>query len=203
MIVMKYLHICGGNCNRSRKESRRSRRQLAESPVCPAGRNERKRNTENRKTDKVINKNNAVGMNISLGSTGWKDHAETITEETRGSRITAGRTAAVIAKEDMTVKGSTVNGQDIHIQVSWAFLFIANGKLCFYIYHFIPFTVWMIFVAISPFISPVTMPDRKRTGLYHRNAGVFNRRAEIRSCARLCVTPPMMLIPAGEKEFLR
>ena len=67
-------------------------------------------------------------MNISLGSTGWKDHAETITEETRGSRITAGRTAAVIAKEDMTVKGSTVNAQDIHIQVSWAFLFIANGK---------------------------------------------------------------------------
>jgi hypothetical protein len=72
MIVMKYLHICGGNCNRSRKESRRSRRQLAESPVCPAGRHERKRNTENRKTDKVINKNNAVGMNISLGSTGKK-----------------------------------------------------------------------------------------------------------------------------------
>ena len=46
MIVMKYLHICGGNCNRSRKESRRSRRQLAESPVCPAGRHERKRHTE-------------------------------------------------------------------------------------------------------------------------------------------------------------
>ena len=64
-----------------------------------------------------------------------------------------------------------------------AFLFISNGKLCFYIYHFIPFTVWMIFVAISPFISPVTVPDRSRTGLYHRNAGVFNRRAEIRSCA--------------------
>ena len=84
-----------------------------------------------------------------------------------------------------------------------AFLFISNGKLFFYIYHFIPFTVWMIFVAISPFISPVTVPDRKRTGLYHRNAGVFNRRAEIRICARLCVTPPMMLIPAGEKEFLR
>ncbi len=74
MIVMKYLHICGGNCNRSCKESRRSRRQLAmtESPVCRAGRNERKRNTENRKTDKVINKNNVVGMNISLGSTGKK-----------------------------------------------------------------------------------------------------------------------------------
>ena len=84
-----------------------------------------------------------------------------------------------------------------------AFLFIANGKLCFYIYHFIPFTVWMIFVVISPFISPVTVPDRSRTGLYHRNAGVFNRRVEIRSCARLCVTPPMMLIPTGEKEFLR
>ena len=84
-----------------------------------------------------------------------------------------------------------------------AFLFISNGKLCFYIYHFIPFTVWMIFVAISPFISPVTVPDRSRTGLYHRNAGVFNRRAEIRSCARLCVTLPMMLIPVGEKEFLR
>lgn len=46
MIVMKYLHICGGNCNRSRKESRRSRRQLAESPVCLAGRHERERHTE-------------------------------------------------------------------------------------------------------------------------------------------------------------
>jgi len=67
------------------------------------------------KTDKAINKNNAVGINISLGSTGWKDHAETITEETKGSRITAGKTAAVIAKEDMTVKGSTVNAQDIHL----------------------------------------------------------------------------------------
>jgi hypothetical protein len=50
------------------------------------------------------------------GSTGWKDHAEIITEETRGSRITAGKTAAVIAKEDMTVKGSTVNAKDIHLQ---------------------------------------------------------------------------------------
>ena len=70
---------------------------------------------KDQKTDKAINKNNAVGINISLGSTGWKDHAETITEETRGSRITAGRTAAVIAKEDMTVKGSTVNAQDIHL----------------------------------------------------------------------------------------
>ena len=68
---------------------------------------------KNQKTDKAINKNNAVGINISLGSTGWKDHAETITEETKGSRITAGRTAAVIAKEDMTVKGSTVNAKDI------------------------------------------------------------------------------------------
>lgn len=109
----------------------------------------------------------------------------------------------LIAKKDMAVKGSTVDAQDIHLQARRAFLFISNGKLFFYIYHFIPFTVWMIFVAISPFISPVTVPDRKRTGLYHRNAGVFNRRAEIRSCARLCVTPPMMLIPAGEKEFLR
>ena len=70
---------------------------------------------KNQKTDKAINKNNAVGINISLGSTGWKDHAETITEETKGSRITAGRTAAIIAKEDMTVKGSTVNAQDIHL----------------------------------------------------------------------------------------
>ena len=70
---------------------------------------------KNQKTDKAINKNNAVGINISLGSTGWKDHAETITEETRGSTITAGRTAAIIAKEDMTVKGSTVNAQDIHL----------------------------------------------------------------------------------------
>ena len=68
------------------------------------------------KTDKAINKNNAVGINISLGSTGWKDHAETVTEETRGSRITAGRTAAVIAKEDMTVKGSTVNAKDIFLK---------------------------------------------------------------------------------------
>ena len=71
---------------------------------------------KDQKTDKAINKNNAVGINISLGSTGWKDHAETITEETRGSRITAGKTAAVIAKEDMTVKGSTVNAQDIHLK---------------------------------------------------------------------------------------
>ena len=71
---------------------------------------------KNQKTDKAINKNNAVGINISLGSTGWKDHAETVTEETRGSRITAGRTAAVIAKEDMTVKGSTVNAKDIHLK---------------------------------------------------------------------------------------
>ena len=71
---------------------------------------------KNQKTDKAINKNNAVGINISLGSTGWKDHVETVTEETRGSRITAGRTAAVIAKEDMTVKGSTVNAKDIHLK---------------------------------------------------------------------------------------
>ena len=70
---------------------------------------------KNQKTDKAINKNNAVGINISLGSTGWKDHAETITEETKGSRITAGKTAAVIAKEDMTVKGSTVNAKNIHL----------------------------------------------------------------------------------------
>ena len=68
---------------------------------------------KNQKTDKAINKNNAVGINISLGSTGWKDHAETITEETKGSTVTAGKTAAVIAKEDMTVKGSTVNAKDI------------------------------------------------------------------------------------------
>ena len=68
---------------------------------------------KDQKTDKAINKNNAVGINISLGSTGWKDHAETITEETRGSTVTAGKTAAIIAKEDMTVKGSTVNAKDI------------------------------------------------------------------------------------------
>ena len=67
------------------------------------------------KTDKAINKNNAVGIKVSLGSTGWKDHAETFTEETKGSRITAGRTAAVIAKEDLVVKGSTVDAQDIHL----------------------------------------------------------------------------------------
>ena len=71
---------------------------------------------KNQKTDKAINKNNAVGINISLGSTGWKDHAETITEETKGSRITAGKTAAVIAKEDLVVKGSTVNAKDIHLK---------------------------------------------------------------------------------------
>ena len=71
---------------------------------------------KDQKTDKAINKNNAVGINISLGSTGWKDHAETVTEEARGSRITAGRTAAIIAKEDMTVKGSTVNAKDIHLK---------------------------------------------------------------------------------------
>ena len=71
---------------------------------------------KNQKTDKAINKNNAVGINVSLGSTGWKDHAETVTEETKGSTVTAGKTAAVIAKEDMTVKGSTVNAQDIHLK---------------------------------------------------------------------------------------
>ena len=68
---------------------------------------------KNQKTDKAINKNNAVGINISLGSTGWKDHAETVTEEAKGSTVTAGKTAAVIAKEDMTVKGSIVNAKDI------------------------------------------------------------------------------------------
>ena len=71
---------------------------------------------KNQKTDKAINKNNAVGINISLGSTGWKDHAETITEETRGSTVTAGKTAAIIAKEDMTVKGNTVDAKDIHLK---------------------------------------------------------------------------------------
>ena len=68
---------------------------------------------KDQKTDKAINKNNAVGINVSLGSTGWKDHAETVTEETKGSTVTAGKTAAVIAKEDMTVKGSIVNAKDI------------------------------------------------------------------------------------------
>ena len=96
---------------------------------------------KNQKTDKAANKNNAVGIHISLGSTGWKDHAETVTEETKGSRITAGKIAAVIAKEDLAVKGSTVNAKDILLKVKWTFLFISNGKLCFYIYHFIPFTV--------------------------------------------------------------
>ena len=71
---------------------------------------------KNQKTDKAINKNNAVGINISLGSTGWKDQAETVTEEAKGSTVTAGRTAAIIAKEDMTVKGSTVNAKDIHLK---------------------------------------------------------------------------------------
>ena len=71
---------------------------------------------KDQKTDKAINKNNAVGINVSLGSTGWKDHAETFTEETKGSRITAGRTAAVIAKEDLVVKGSTVNAKDIQLK---------------------------------------------------------------------------------------
>ena len=71
---------------------------------------------KNQKTDKAINKNNAVGINISLGSTGWKDNRETATQEAKGSTITVGRTAAIIAKEDMTVKGSTVNAQDIHLK---------------------------------------------------------------------------------------
>ena len=71
---------------------------------------------KNQKTDKAINKNNAVGINISLGSTGWKDHAETITEETKRSTITAGKTAAVIAKEDMIVKGSTIHAKDINLK---------------------------------------------------------------------------------------
>ena len=44
---------------------------------------------KNQKTDKAINKNNAVGINISLGSTGWKDQAETVTEEAKGSTIHA------------------------------------------------------------------------------------------------------------------
>ena len=68
---------------------------------------------KNQKTDKAINKNNAVGINISLGSTGWKDNRETATQEAKGSTITVGRTAAIIAKEDMTVKGSTVDAKDI------------------------------------------------------------------------------------------
>ena len=68
------------------------------------------------KTDKAINKNNAVGINISLGSTGWKDQAETVTEEAKGSTVTAGRTAAVIAKEDIAVKGSTIHAKDIHLK---------------------------------------------------------------------------------------
>ena len=68
------------------------------------------------KTDKAINKNNAVGINISLGSTGWKDNRETATQEAKGSTITVGRTAAIIAKEDMTVKGSIVNAKDIHLK---------------------------------------------------------------------------------------
>ena len=71
---------------------------------------------KNQKTDKAINKNNAVGINISLGSTGWKDNRETATQEAKGSTITVGRTAAVIAKEDMTVKGSTVNAKDIQLK---------------------------------------------------------------------------------------
>ena len=68
------------------------------------------------KTDKAINKNNAVGINISLGSTGWKDNRETATQEAKGSTITVGRTAAIIAKEDMTVKGSIVNAKDIQLK---------------------------------------------------------------------------------------
>ena len=31
---------------------------------------------KNQKTDKAINKNNAVGINISLDSTGWKQHMD-------------------------------------------------------------------------------------------------------------------------------
>ena len=71
---------------------------------------------KDQKTDKAINKNNAVGINISLGSTGWKDNRETATQEAKGSTITVGRTAAIIAKEDMTVKGSIVNAKDIHLK---------------------------------------------------------------------------------------
>ena len=71
---------------------------------------------KNQKTDKAINKNNAVRINISLGSTGWKDQAETVTEEAKGSTVTAGRTAAVIAKEDIAVKGSTIHAKDIHLK---------------------------------------------------------------------------------------
>ena len=71
---------------------------------------------KNQKTDKAINKNNAVGINISLGSTGWKDNRETATQEAKGSTITAGKTAAVIAKEDMTVKGSTIHAKDINLK---------------------------------------------------------------------------------------
>ena len=71
---------------------------------------------KDQKTDKAINKNNAVGINISLGSTGWKDQAETVTEEAKGSTVTAGRTAAVIAKEDIAVKGSTIHAKDIHLK---------------------------------------------------------------------------------------
>ena len=71
---------------------------------------------KNQKTDKAINKNNAVGINISLGSTGWKDNRETATQEAKGSTITAGKTAAVIAKEDMIVKGSTIHAKDINLK---------------------------------------------------------------------------------------
>ena len=71
---------------------------------------------KNQKTDKAINKNNAVGINISLGSTGWKDNRETATQEAKGSTITVGRTAAIIAKEDMTVKGSTIHAKDINLK---------------------------------------------------------------------------------------
>ena len=78
---------------------------------------------KNQKTDKAINKNNAVGINISLGSTGWKGHAETITEEAKGSTITgekvnlkAGRNIYVQAEEstrtartDEKAKGGAVS----------------------------------------------------------------------------------------------
>ena len=65
---------------------------------------------KNQKTDKAINKNNAVGINISLGSTGWKDHAETVTEEARGSRITA---TSAISKGTITITDKENQKQDI------------------------------------------------------------------------------------------
>lgn len=65
------------------------------------------------KTDKIINKNNALGINVSIGSTKWKDNIETIITESSGSRIAAGNKAVILSEKDTSIKGSTVHAKDI------------------------------------------------------------------------------------------